>query len=66
MRRPLRHALAVIQAAGFRVTDVHQAGRHTEIYVEGGNCIRLHRGGHMSKSFERGLRSTIRKWGFND
>jgi hypothetical protein len=63
MRRPLRHALAVIEDAGLHVERIHQAGRHTEIWLVGGGCIRLHRGSRMSRAFERGLRSTIRKWG---
>jgi len=63
MRKPLRHALAVIQEAGFRVTDICQAGKHTEIFIEGGERIRLHRGTRMSRAFERGLRSTLRRMG---
>lgn len=58
MRKPLRHALMVLQDAGLRVERIHQAGRHTEIHLVGGECIRLHRGGHVSRAFE-----TIRKWG---
>jgi len=61
MRRPLRHAVSVLRD-GYRIECIRQAGRHIEIYVEGGNCIRLHGGGHMSRAFERGLRSAIRKW----
>jgi hypothetical protein len=63
MRKPLRHALSAIAAAGFRVEEIRQAGKHTEIHLENGECIRLHRGCHMSAAFERGLRSAIRKWG---
>jgi hypothetical protein len=63
MRKPLRHALSVIAAAGFRVEAVRQAGKHTEIHVEGGGIVRLHRGCRMSDAFERGLRSTVRRWG---
>jgi hypothetical protein len=63
VRKPLRHALATIAAAGFRVEAVRQAGKHTEIYVEGGGLVRLHRGCRMSVAFERGLRSAIRRWG---
>jgi len=61
MRKPLRHALAALHNAGVQVERIHH-GRHTEIHVEGGHCIRLHRGSHVSRAFERGLRSAIRKW----
>jgi hypothetical protein len=63
VRKPLRHALSTLTAAGFRVVEVHQGGRHTEIWLENGECIRLHRGNRMSRAFERGLRESIRKWG---
>jgi hypothetical protein len=63
MRKPLRHALNALAAAGVRVTDIHQGGRHTEIHLENGECIRLHRGNRVSPAFERGLRESIRKWG---
>ena len=62
VRKPLRHALATIAAAGFRVEAVRQAGKHTEIYVENGELVRLHRGCHVSLAFKRGSRSAIRKW----
>ena len=63
MRKPLRHALNALAAAGIEVARVHQGGRHTEIHLAGGGLVRLHRGCHMSPAFERGLRATIRKWG---
>jgi hypothetical protein len=62
MRKPLRHALAAIQDAGFRIVEIRH-GRHTEIFLEGGERIRLHRGSHVSRAFERGLRSTLRRLG---
>jgi hypothetical protein len=62
MRAPLRHALAALRDAGLRVERIEH-GRHTEIFIEGGNILRLHRGSRMSRAFERGLRSSIRKWG---
>jgi hypothetical protein len=37
-------------------------GKHTEIYVENGELVRLHRGCHVSLAFKRGSRSAIRKW----
>ena len=60
MRRPLRHAVSVLQDAGYRIECIRQDGRHTVICVEGGNYVRLHRGGRMSRAFERELRSAIR------
>jgi hypothetical protein len=62
VRKPLRHALNALAAAGIQVERVHQGGRHTEIYIEDGNVIRLHRGGRMSRAFERGLRTAVRRW----
>jgi hypothetical protein len=61
MRRPLRHALTVLRDAGLEVDRIHQAGKHTEILLEGGGLIRLVRGNHPSRRFERGLRSHVRK-----
>jgi len=61
MRRPLRHALAVLREAGIEVERIHQAGKHTEIHLECGELIRLVRGNHPSRRFERGLRSHVRK-----
>jgi len=61
MRKPLRHALAVLRDAGLQVERVEH-GRHTEIYIEGGNVIRLHRGSRVSRAFERSLRSAVRRW----
>ena len=61
MRAPLRHALAALHAAGLRVERIEH-GRHTEIYIEGGSILRIHRGSRVSRAFERGLRSSIRKW----
>jgi hypothetical protein len=59
----LRYALNALAAAGVGVVGIHQGGRHTEIRLENGECIRLHRGNHMSRAFERGLRESIRRWG---
>jgi hypothetical protein len=61
MRRPLRHALNVLREAGIEVERVHEAGKHTEIRLEGGELVRLVRGNHPSRRFERGLRSQVRK-----
>jgi hypothetical protein len=61
MRRPLRHALAALRAAGIEVERIHQAGKHTEIHLECGELVRLVRGNHPSRRFERGLRSHVRK-----
>jgi hypothetical protein len=61
MRRPLRHALTVLRDAGLEVDRICEAGKHTEIYLEGGGLIRLVRGNHPSRRFERGLRSRVRK-----
>ena len=61
MRRPLRHALSILRAAGIEVDHVRQAGKHTEIVLEDGNLYRLPRGNRPSRRFERGLRSYIRK-----
>jgi hypothetical protein len=63
MRKPLRHALNALAAAGIQVEEVRQGGKHTEIHLAGGGLVRLHRGNHMSRAFERGLRESIRKWG---
>jgi hypothetical protein len=62
MRKPLRYAIAVLHAAGLRVEGIEH-GRHTEIFVEGGHIIRLHRGGRVSPTFERSLRSAVRRIG---
>jgi hypothetical protein len=62
MRRPLKHALAVLRDAGLEVDRVREAGKHTEILLEGGGLIRLVRGNHPSRRFERGLRSHIRRF----
>jgi len=61
MRRPLRHTLAVLREAGIKVERIHQAGKHTEIHLECGKLVRLVRGNHPSRRFERGLRSQVRK-----
>jgi hypothetical protein len=61
MRASLRHALAALRDAGLRVERIEH-GRHTEIYIEGGSILRIHRGSRVSRAFERGLRSSIRKW----
>jgi hypothetical protein len=61
MRRPLRHTLNVLRDAGIEVERVHQAGKHTEIKLECGELVRLVRGNHPSRRFERGLRSQVRK-----
>jgi hypothetical protein len=61
MRRPLRHALMVLREAGIEVERIHQAGKHTEIHLECGELVRLARGNHPSRRFERGLRSHVRK-----
>ncbi len=61
MRRPLRHALIVLREAGLEVECIHQAGKHTEIHLECGELVRLVRGNHPSRRFERGLRSHVRK-----
>jgi len=61
MRRPLRHALTVLRDEGIGVKRIHQAGKHTEIHLEDGRLIRLPRGNHPSRRFERGLRSHVRK-----
>jgi hypothetical protein len=53
--------LAALRDAGLRVERIEH-GRHTEIYIEGGSILRIHRGSHVSRAFERGLRSSIRKW----
>ena len=57
MRSPLR----ALRAAGLRRLKVHEASKHTEIRLEGGGLLRLHRGNRMSRRFERGLRTSIRK-----
>lgn len=62
MRKPLRFALNALAAAGVSVVGIHQGGRHTEIHLENGECIRLHRGNHMSRAFERSLRENIPRW----
>ena len=62
MRRPLRHTLSVLRDAGIEVDHVRQAGKHTEIVLEDGSRYRLPRGSHLSRRFERGLRSYIRKF----
>ena len=61
MRRPLRHTLSVLHAAGLEVERIHQAGKHTEIHLENGELVRLPKGNRMSRRAERGLRSHIRK-----
>jgi len=61
MRRPLRHALTILRDAGIEVERIHQAGKHTEIRLECGELVRLVRGNHPSRRFERGLRSHVRK-----
>ena len=61
MRRPLRHALTVLREAGIEVERIHQAGKHTEIHLGCGELVRLVRGNHPSRRFERGLRSRVRK-----
>ena len=61
MRRPLRHALSALRAAGFEVDRVYQAGRHTEVHFNGGGLVRVHRGNRVSAAFERNLRTIIRK-----
>jgi hypothetical protein len=61
MRRPFRHALNVLREAGIVVECVHQAGKHTEILLACGELVRLVRGNHPSRRFERGLRSQVRK-----
>jgi hypothetical protein len=66
MRRPLRHALSILRAAGIEVDHVRQAGKHTEIVLEDGNRYRLPHGNHPSRRFERGLRSYIRKFSKSD
>jgi hypothetical protein len=63
MRKPLRFALNALAAAGLQVERIHQGGRHTEIHLVGGGLVRLHRGNHMSRAFERSLRESIRRWG---
>ena len=62
MRAPLRHALTALRDAGLRVERIEH-GRHTEIFIEGGSVIRLHRGSRVSRAFERALRSDIRRLG---
>jgi hypothetical protein len=44
-----------------RGLKIHQGGKHTEIRLDGGELVRLHRGTRMSRRFERGLRASIRK-----
>jgi len=61
MRRPLRHALAVLREPGIEVERIHQAGKHTEIHLECGELVRLVRGNHPSRRFERGFRSHVPK-----
>jgi len=63
MRKPLRHALSALAAAGIQIERIHQGGRHTEIHLAGGGLVRLHRGNHMSRAFERSLRESIRRRG---
>jgi len=48
--------VAALRNAGLQVERVHQAGRHTEIRLAGGECIRLHRGTRVRRAFERSLR----------
>ena len=62
MRKPLRHAITILTAAGLRIDRVHQAGKHTEIHLEDGGLVRLPRGNHPSPRFERGLRSHVRRF----
>ena len=63
MRKPLRHALSALAAAGIQIERIHQGGRHTEIHLAGGGLVRLHRGNRVSRAFERSLRENIRRWG---
>ena len=62
MRRPLRHTLSALRAAGLEVDHVRQAGKHTEIVLKNGDRYRLPHGNHPSRRLERGLRSYIRKF----
>jgi hypothetical protein len=61
MRSPLRYTITALRSAGLRALKIRQAGRHTEIHVDGGGLVRLHRGTRMNRRFERGLRTSIRK-----
>jgi len=61
MRRPLRHALVVLRDAGIAVERVHQAGKHVEILLKRGGLVRVVKGNHPSRRFERGLRSHVRR-----
>jgi hypothetical protein len=61
MRKPLRHAIDVLTAAGLRVNRVHRGGKHMEVRLQDGGLIRLPYGNHPSRRFERGLRSHVRK-----
>jgi hypothetical protein len=61
MRKPLRHAVTVLTRAGLPIDRIRQAGRHTEVRLRNGELVRVHRGNKVSKAFERGLRSSVRR-----
>jgi len=61
MRRPLRHTLSALRAAGLEVDGIYQAGRHTEVRFNGSGLVRVHRGNRVSAAFERNLRTIIRR-----
>jgi hypothetical protein len=61
MRRPLRFTLVVLNRAGVAVDRIREGRRYTEIHTADGKRIRPHRGNRVSKHFERGVRSRIRR-----